>query len=43
MCIRDRHNIDDLLGFETQDTEYAFNYMAGQDYPGDLYDKASKK
>ncbi len=28
------HNIDALLGFETQDTEYAFNYMAGQDYPG---------
>ena len=32
------HNIDALLGFETQDTEYAFNYMAGQDYPGDLYE-----
>lgn len=32
------HNIDALLGFETQDTQYSFNYMAGQDYPGDLYE-----
>lgn len=32
------HNVDALLGFETQDTQYAFNYMVGQDYPGDLYE-----
>jgi TonB-linked SusC/RagA family outer membrane protein len=32
------HNIDALLGFETQDTQYGYNYMSGQDYPGDLYE-----
>ena len=32
------HNVDALLGFETQETKYSYNYMAGQDYPGDLYE-----
>lgn len=32
------HNIDALLGFETEDYRYAFNYMSGQKYPGDLYE-----
>ena len=33
-----QHNVDALLGFETQDTQYGFNYMVGQDYPGELYE-----
>jgi TonB-linked SusC/RagA family outer membrane protein len=32
------NNIDALLGFETQDTQYKYNYLCGQDYPGDLYE-----
>lgn len=32
------HNIDALLGFETEDYRYDYNYMTGQDYPGDLYE-----
>ena len=32
------HNIDALLGFETEDNKYAYNYLSGQDYPGDLYE-----
>ena len=32
------HNVDALLGFETEDNIYAYNYLSGQDYPGDLYE-----
>ena len=32
------HKIDALLGFETEDNNYAYNYMSGQDYPGELYE-----
>ncbi len=35
------HNVDALLGFETEDNNYVYNYMAGQDYPGDLYELAN--
>ena len=36
-----RHNIDALLGFETEDYDYQYNYMVGQDYPGNLYELAN--
>ena len=32
------HNIDALLGFETEDYRYGFNYLNGSNYPGDLYE-----
>jgi TonB-linked SusC/RagA family outer membrane protein len=32
------HGLDVLLGFETEDSKYSYNYMSGQDYPGDLYE-----
>lgn len=32
------HKVDALLGFETEDNIYAYNYLSGQDYPGDLYE-----
>lgn len=32
------HNIDALIGFETEDHKYGYNYLLGQDYPGDLYE-----
>lgn len=32
------HNIDALLGFETEDYRYAYNFINGKDYPGDLYE-----
>ena len=32
------HNIDALVGFESEDYRYGFNYMSGQNYPGDLYE-----
>jgi TonB-linked SusC/RagA family outer membrane protein len=32
------HNVDALLGFETEDSQYKGNYMSGQDYPGILYE-----
>ena len=28
------HNVDALLGFETEDYQYAWNYINGYDYPG---------
>lgn len=34
------HNVDALLGFETEDNVYAYNYLSGQDYPDDLYEFA---
>ncbi len=36
-----RHNINALLGFETEDYKISYNYMSGQDYPGDLYELAN--
>lgn len=33
-----RHNINALLGFETEDYRYRYNYMSGDTYPGDLYE-----
>ena len=30
----DVHNVDALLGFETEDYQYAWNYLSGYDYPG---------
>ncbi|NDV83021.1 SusC/RagA family TonB-linked outer membrane protein [Bacteroides sp. 51] len=33
-----QHNVDGLLGFETQDTQYTFNYLSGSNYPGELYE-----
>lgn len=33
-----QHNINALLGFETEDYKYMYNYLSGQDYPGDLYE-----
>jgi TonB-linked SusC/RagA family outer membrane protein len=35
------HNVDALLGFETEDSKYAFNYLSGQDYPGEKYEFAN--
>ena len=32
------HNIDALLGFENENYRYAYNYLSGQDYPGNLYE-----
>lgn len=36
-----QHNVDALLGFETEDYDYQYNYMFGQDYPGNLYELAN--
>ena len=36
-----RHNINALLGFETEDYKYTYNYVSGQDYPGNLYELAN--
>lgn len=33
-----QHNVDALLGFETQDTQYEYDYLSGYDYPGELYE-----
>lgn len=33
-----QHNIDALLGFETEDYKYSYQFLTGQDYPGDLYE-----
>lgn len=33
-----RHSIDALLGFETEDYQYSYNFVSGQDYPGNLYE-----
>ncbi len=33
-----KHNINALLGFETEDYQYVYNYLHGSDYPGDLYE-----
>ncbi len=30
----EQHNVDVLLGFETEDYKYAWNYLSGYDYPG---------
>ncbi|MBQ7420697.1 MAG: TonB-dependent receptor [Prevotella sp.] len=35
------HNVDALLGFETENNDYDYNYIGGQDYPGDLYEFAN--
>lgn len=32
------HDVDALLGFETEDNNYTYNYLSGQEYPGDLYE-----
>ena len=32
------HNIDALAGFETEDFDFAYDYMTGMDYPGELYE-----
>lgn len=32
------HNLDALLGFETEDSHYEYNYMHGSQYPGELYE-----
>ena len=32
------HSLDALIGFETEDHNYVYNYMSGQEYPGDLYE-----
>lgn len=36
-----RHNIDAMLGFETEDYKYSYNFLSGQDYPGNLYEFAN--
>lgn len=35
------HNIDALLGFETEDYKYSYNYIGGSGYPGELYEFAN--
>lgn len=35
------HNVDALVGFETEDYKYSFNYLAGDTYPGNLYEIAN--
>jgi TonB-linked SusC/RagA family outer membrane protein len=32
------HNVDALIGFETEDHNYSYNYMHGNNYPGNLYE-----
>ena len=32
------HNVDALLGYETEKYTYRYNYINGTDYPGDLYE-----
>ena len=32
------HHVDALLGFETEEYNYSFNYLVGQDYPGNQYE-----
>ena len=32
------HNVDALLGFETEKYTLKYNYLNGSDYPGDLYE-----
>ncbi len=33
-----QHHIDALLGFETEQYDYSYNYMSGTGYPTDLYE-----
>lgn len=35
------HNIDALLGFETEDFKHSYNYIFGEDYPGEMYEFAN--
>lgn len=32
------HNVDALLGFETEDYHYTQTYLSGDSYPGDKYE-----
>ena len=32
------HNVDALLGYETEKYTYKYNYLQGTNYPGDLYE-----
>ncbi len=32
------HNVDALLGFETEDYHYSQTYLSGESYPGDKYE-----
>lgn len=32
------NNLDALVGFETEENKYDYNYLSGHDYPGDLYE-----
>lgn len=32
------HNVDALVGFETEDYNYVYNYMSGMGFPGNLYE-----
>ena len=32
------HNVDALLGYETEKYVTRYNYINGKDYPGDLYE-----
>ena len=36
-----QHSINALLGFETEDYKYTYNYISGEDYPGNLYEFAN--
>lgn len=36
--IAEKHNVDALVGFETEDYNSAYNYLQGNDYPGYLYE-----
>ena len=36
-----KHNVDALLGFETEDYKQNYNYIAGDTYPGKLYEFAN--
>lgn len=33
-----KHNVDALIGFETEQNNSAYNYLSGYDYPGNLYE-----
>lgn len=35
------HNVDALLGFETEKYKYKYTYSSGHDFPGDLYELAN--
>lgn len=32
------HNVDALVGFETEQNNSAYNYLSGYDYPGNMYE-----